>query len=125
MSGVDEPALVLVDHGSRAEEANQLIGAVAEAVRERMPGRTVLGAHMELAEPSLDAAIDNCVASGARRIVVHPYFLAPGRHSRDDIPRMVEEAARRHPGVSIRVSPPLGLHPGLIDAVLDRVEEAS
>ena len=35
------------------------------------------------------------VAAGAREIVVHPDFLGPGRHSREDIPRMAMEAAAR------------------------------
>ena len=37
---------------------------------------------MELAEPSIEQAFDKCVAQGATFVVVHPYFLAPGRHSR-------------------------------------------
>ena len=69
--------------------------------------------------------IDTCAAKGASEIVLHPYFLAPGRHSRDDIPRLAAEAAARHPGVTVRVTPPLGLHPGLVDAVLDRVSEGA
>lgn len=123
-TAADGPAIVLVDHGSRAEAANLLIEQVAEALRARLPGRRVEAAHMELAQPDLPAAIAACVAGGATQIVVHPYFLAPGRHSREDIPRLVAEAATRHPGVTIRVSEPLGLHPGLLDAVIDRIREA-
>jgi sirohydrochlorin ferrochelatase len=76
---------------------------------------------MELAEPSLDQAIDACVAAGAAEIVVHPYFLGPGRHSREDIPRLAAASAADHPGVQLSVSEPLGVHPGLVDAVLERV----
>ena len=114
-------AIVLVDHGSRVAEANALLDRVAERLRERVPERIVRTAHMELAEPSLDQAIDACVAAGAAEIVVHPYFLAPGRHSREDVPRLAAAAAARHPGVRVSVSEPLGVHPGLVDAVLERV----
>ncbi len=63
------------------------------------------------------------MAAGAREIVVHPYLLSPGRHSREDIPAQVDAAAGRHPGVTIRVSEPLGVHEKLVDVVLERVSE--
>jgi sirohydrochlorin ferrochelatase len=34
---------------------------------------------------------------------------------------LVAAAAKLHPEIEIRISEPLGLHEGLIDAVLDRV----
>ncbi len=114
-------AYVLVDHGSRESAANALLDDVADEVRRRLPGATVVAAHMELAEPSLADAIERCVAGGAREVVVHPYFLGPGRHSTEDIPRLAREAAERHPGVQVRVTEPLGLHDGLVDAVCDRL----
>ena len=60
----------------------------AERLRQRRPDWIVHFAHMELAAPTLEQAFDACVSDGAREIVVHPYFLAPGRHSTDDIPRL-------------------------------------
>jgi sirohydrochlorin ferrochelatase len=114
-------AIVLVDHGSRRAEANAVLVRVAELVRERMPGCVVEVAHMTLAPPDLAGAIEACVAAGAAEIVVHPYFLAPGEHAMRDIPAIARAAADRHLGVSIRVSEPLGVHPALVDAILDRV----
>lgn len=119
----EAPAIVLVDHGSREPEANALLDAVAERLRARLPERTVRVAHMELAGPSLAEAIDACVAEGARAVRVHPYFLAPGRHASRDIPRLAKDAAARHPGVEISVTPPLGVHDGIVDAVLERLSE--
>ena len=73
---------------------------------------------------SRSSTVAACVASGARSIVVLPYMLAPGRHAAGDIPRLARDAAARHAGVTVRVSEPLGVHPGLALAVLDRVAEA-
>jgi sirohydrochlorin ferrochelatase len=117
-------AVVLVDHGSREPDANAVLEAVAESVRSRLPGRLVRVAHMDLAPPALADAIEACVREGAREVVVQPFFLAPGRHGGDDIPRLAREAAARHAGVSIRVSAPLGAHPGVVEAVLGRLAEA-
>lgn len=118
-----DSAVVLVDHGSRLADANHVLEAIADRVREQLPGRRVVAAHMELAAPSLEDAIESCVAAGAREVVVQPYFLAPGRHSSRDIPQLAESIAARHPGLRIRVSAPLGVHDGLVAAVLDRLRE--
>ena len=118
-------AILLVDHGSRRDEANQLLIQVAALVRERRPQKIVEIAHMEIAEPSIAAGIAKCVAQGAGQIVLHPYFLGPGRHTQESIPKLVAAAATDHPDLDIRIGEPLGLHPGLIDTVLDRIDEAA
>ena len=117
-------AILLVDHGSRKPAANALLDEMAERLRRRAPERLVAVAHMELAKPGVVAALDDCVARGARDIVVYPFFLAPGRHTTEDIPRLVEQAAARHPQVRLRVAAPLGAHEKLVDVILERVGDA-
>jgi sirohydrochlorin ferrochelatase len=117
-------AVLLVDHGSRRPEANAVLDGIAELLRDRLPGTIVRVAHMELAAPGIGAGVDACVAEGATEIVVHPYFLGPGEHASQDIPSQVRAAGDRHRHVSIRVSEPLGVHPGLVDAILDRIGRA-
>jgi sirohydrochlorin ferrochelatase len=117
-------AVVLVDHGSRAAEANAVLDEVAALLRRRLPERIVEVAHMELAPPTLAEAVARCVAAGAREVLVHPYFLAPGAHATRDVPAQAAAAAARHPGVTVRVSPPLGAHEGIVDAILARLAEA-
>ena len=64
---------------------------------------------MELAKPSIGEAFDRCVAAGAQKVVLHPFFLSPGRHVTSDIPALMNSAAKRHPEVAWVVSEPLGL----------------
>jgi sirohydrochlorin ferrochelatase len=116
-------AVVLVDHGSREAEANALLEGLAARLRERLPGRTVQAAHMEISAPTIAEAVDACVAAGAREIVVVPFFLSPGRHVREDVPRLAAEAAARHRGVSVRIAGPVGLHPAMLEILLERVSE--
>lgn len=115
-------AIVLVDHGSRHADANAVLDGIAALLRRRLPECAVRVAHMELAPPDLAEAIEACIAEGAREIVVHPYFLAPGAHATHDVPAQAAAAAARHPDVSIQVSAPLGVHEGLVDAILARIE---
>lgn len=115
-------ALILVDHGSTVREANALLEDVAGRIRTSAssPFDMVEHCHMELCAPSVKDAFAKCASAGATEITVHPYFLVPGRHSKSDIPRMVAEAARGFPGISHRVTEPLGLHDKIIDVVLER-----
>ena len=117
-------AILLVDHGSRREDANRVIEAVAAALRARRPDWVVETAHLEVAPPDVSAGIDACVAAGAREIVLHPYFLAPGMHAARDIAALVERARARHPEVTIRITEPLGFHSRIVDVVLERVDDA-
>lgn len=116
--------VILVDHGSKRDEANALLEDVAQLFRGTTGAHIVEIAHMELAEPTIEQAFARCMAQGAKRIVVHPYFLAPGRHSTGDIPRMVAEAAAAHPGVAYSVTAPLGLDPRMTEIILARIEES-
>ena len=117
-------AILLVDHGSKLREANDLLAEVARIVARRSPAHHVEIAHMELAEPTIAQGLRACVAAGAMDVTVHPYMLGPGRHSTRDIPDLVEEAARAHPGLTWRVTKALGLHELIADVVLERVREA-
>ena len=115
--------IILVDHGSKLPAANALLLEVVELFKGRTSASIVEAAHMEIASPSLSEAFAACVAQGAKRIVIHPYFLAPGRHSQEDIPRMAEESARSYPGIQWSVSQPLGLDARMIDVVAARLRE--
>ncbi len=117
-------ALLLIDHGSRREDANAILGQVAESIRDRSGFAVVHYAHMEIAEPTIAQGFDACVADGARQIIVHPYFLAPGDHVHDTVPRLVAEAAAKHSSVRWTITEPLGLHQKLCEVVLERVAAA-
>ena len=113
-------ALILVDHGSRFQGANDMLLDVVEMVKRLSGLERVYSAHMELAEPSIRQAFEQAVREGATAVVVHPYFLSPGRHSTTDIPHLVEEAAKEFPGVEHCVTAPLGVHPKIGEVILER-----
>lgn len=70
-----------------------IIGQLCEEFKVKYNYAIVEPAHMELAEPSILEAFNRCVAQGANYIICHPFFLSPGRHVAEDVPRLVAEAA--------------------------------
>lgn len=76
------------------------------------------------ASPVRSLADIRCAAchTGAKRIVVTPYFLGPGRHWQEDIPTLAAEAAAKHPGTEFLIAAPLGLHPLVVEALHARME---
>lgn len=115
--------VILVDHGSRRKESNRLLVDVVRQFAETSGYEIVEPAHMELAEPSIAAAFARCVERGATKVVVFPYFLLPGRHWHEDIPRLAAEAAAAYPGVQHTVTAPFGLHPLMFEIIRERIDE--
>ena len=115
-------AIIIVDHGSRRQESNDMLLQAVEAFRKTSPHAVVEPAHMEIAQPDIATAYDRCVRQGARRVVVFPYFLSPGRHWSEDIPALVAAAAASHPGTEWLVTAPFGLHPLMRRIMADRIE---
>jgi len=113
--------VIVVDHGSRREESNSLLLDVVRSFVDAMRMPIVEPAHMELAEPSIATAFARCVARGATTVVVFPYFLLPGRHWYEDIPRLAAAAAKNHPGVRYLVTAPFGLHPLMAEVMQQRI----
>jgi sirohydrochlorin cobaltochelatase len=111
--------LLVVGHGSRREEANETLRSVAGLVAARGLFHAVRPAFLELLSPTIAEGYAGLVADGCDEVVVHPYFLYPGNHSTHDIPAALASCT----SVPWRITAPLGVHPALVDVVLDRVRE--
>ncbi len=112
-------ALIVFAHGSTVGAANQSIHDMAARVAARS-GYITEAAFLEIAGPDLPRAVKSLVERGASRIVVLPYFLAPGRHAERDLPRIIEELQSIHKEVKIEAAANLDGHPALVGILLDR-----
>jgi sirohydrochlorin ferrochelatase len=117
-------ALIVFAHGSRRVEANEAVEKVAAIAAKKGGFAVWRAAFLELAEPTLSATVKELAAAGATRIVVAPYFLVMGVHLTQDLPRLIEEAAREVPGVELVSTPPLDGHPALADILSERARTA-
>jgi sirohydrochlorin ferrochelatase len=122
----DRVVWIVVAHGSRApgtiadheQVCSELAARAGDAVSDVLPG------FLEISEPSIPAAIDAAVDGGAGSVVLLPYFLHAGNHTRRDIPAIIDEARQRHPDVELVLAGHLGPHDALVDVLLDRARAA-
>jgi sirohydrochlorin ferrochelatase len=94
--------------------ANRLLVRVAARLGRVFRGAVVEACFLEAAAPDIPAGIDRCVARGARRVVLVPYFLHPGGHVRGDLPRAIRAARRRHAGLRVAGAAHLGYDERLV-----------
>ena len=115
--------LLLIAHGSRHEPANEDLRAMAAELAARGDYPIVEAAFLELAGPDIPTGGSACVARGADRVLMIPYFLAAGVHLVRDLTAARDDLSARHPGVAFVLGAALGPHPLLQRVVLERVRE--
>ncbi len=120
-------SILLLGHGSPKKDANNL-GRVGEMLHGMLhPGCAedcVKVAYLQFAEPGIPEVIKKCVEGGAKKIILHPFFLSAGMHVTKDIPGMIEEARGLYPEVSFIYTEPLGIHEKLAHIVMERISAA-
>lgn len=116
-------AVLLVGHGSRAQNANEALFRVVGHFQKSWPHRILKAAFLEISHPSIPEGIDLCVAKGAERIIVIPYFLFRGNHVKEDLPVFIKEGRRKYPDLDIILGPHLGFHPKMIEIVDERIQQ--
>ncbi len=120
-------SILLLGHGSPKQDANKLDQVAAILHRLIHPGcgeNCVRVAYMEFAVPKIPDAIRNAVEAGAKKVILHPFFLTAGQHVTKDIPEMIEEARISHPEVTFIYTEPLGIHEKLAHIALERISAA-
>ena len=114
-------AVLFVSHGSYSPQAKQ------EAVRlaSVLQAETGIGifeiAFLEIEQPDIHLGIDICVQKGAKEIMVLLNFLNSGRHVQKDIPSIVKESQEKHPHITMKISQPVGQHPGIKDIFINLI----
>ena len=116
-------AILLMAHGSRIPEANDAVRQVADMVKEMTGFEIIEVSFRELHQPDIQQGIDVCVARGAGRILMMPYFLFMGAHVQHDLPDEIKEAQKRHPDLIMEMGNHLGVHRKLAEVETERIHE--
>ncbi len=114
-------AVLLMAHGSRIPEANDAVREIAAMVRELGSYPIVEVSFREQHLPNIQQGIDACVAQGAERVLLIPYFLFVGAHVQEDLPEEMAMARERYPNVEFSMGSHLGAHRKLAEIVVERI----
>ena len=116
-------AILLMAHGSRIPEANDAVHEIAAMVKEMTGYDIVEVSFREQHLPNIQQGIDACVAKGAKRVILMPYFLFVGAHVQEDLPAEMAAARERYPHVAFTMGKHLGAHRKLAEIVVERIGE--
>ena len=113
-------ALLVIAHGSPRPQANEDVLRIADLIRARGAYPIVVVGFLDCNQPDIPAAVEECVAAGATSIDAVPYFLHSGKHFFIDVPEMLDAAAARHPGLTVRMGDYIGRAAQIADVLRDR-----
>jgi sirohydrochlorin ferrochelatase len=119
----ERTAILLIAHGSRQEAANRDLEELVKRLEATGQYPIVEGCFLEIAEPDLPTGGGRCVARGASRVLLIPYFLSSGIHLERDLASARDDLNRRHPKIKFHLGEPLGPHPLLDQLVAERIRE--
>jgi len=119
----EQTAVLLVERGSSDPDANARVYQLGRMLWEGRGFGWVEPCFIGITRPSLEEGLARCLALGARRVLVLPYFLFTGVLVRR-ISRIVADLAASHPTVQFQVAEHLGCHPRVLDLAVRRIEEA-
>lgn len=109
-------ALILFAHGARDPEWAGPLRRVREQI-QRSAVVPVELAFLEFMVPDLPTCAETLIASGARRIVVLPMFIARGGHLKRELPAMLEVLRRQHPEIEFGLQDAVGEQDAVIEAM--------
>ena len=114
-------AIILFAHGARDPDWAAPFRAIQRQLQAARPDVLVLTAFQEFMSPSLEAAVAQSAAEGARRVVVVPLFIGQGSHVKRDLPLLLAQERRRYPQLELLVLPAIGDAPEVLQAITDWV----
>lgn len=113
--------LIILGHGSKSKNAIEDFNYIVKLVADKNEFKNVAGAHMEIAEPSLQDVVKDLYEKGERDFVIFPYFLYNGMHIRFDIPGILDKLKAEYEGISFDFTSPIGQDPIMADLIVNKV----
>ena len=86
----DKTGILLLSHGSRLDDGEEVIKAYKEMYNEEFPDMPVEYGFMEIRKPGIPETIKKLTEENdLEKIIVVPVFVAHGLHTKRDIPGML------------------------------------
>lgn len=117
-----EYSILLVGHGSRAEQGNIEINAFARQWRTQHPEWHIDVCFIEFADVLLDAGFD-LAATKAKKVIVVPLILNAAGHVKMEIPEHLAEARKRHPEVEFIYAAHIGANGAVLNILKRKLQK--
>ncbi len=117
--------MLLISHGSHSPKTKLEVQLLVEALRKRKAAPIIEFAFLEIEEPDISMGIDLCIKQGATAVIILLNFLNSGKHVDEDIPRIIQDAQKRYPNISLMISKPVGQHPKIDELFIDLISTNS
>ena len=114
-------AIVLFAHGARDPEWAVPFRIIQKQLQAARPQVHVGLAFQDFMMPTLEVAMAEAAAQGAKHVALVPLFMAQGGHLKQDLPLLVGRIRRQHPQLDLRVTPAIGDAPEILQAISDWV----
>lgn len=117
-------AILFIGHGSRLSKASEeAANFINKCMRNNNANIQEYG-FLELSEPTIEEAFERCVSRGAKTVKVIPVLLLTAAHAKKDIPEKLAEMKAKFPYVKILYGRPIGVHPGMVEILKERINES-
>jgi sirohydrochlorin cobaltochelatase len=110
-------SLILFAHGARDPNWAEPFKRLRALTQESLPDVAVELAFLELMTPDLPQLAAQQIADGAQQVTIVPVFLGQGGHVRRDLPVLIEQLRRDHPGATFQVATAAGEDDGVLQAL--------
>ena len=115
-------SFIIVGHGSRVEENNELFRNLVEVLRERS-NLFIDEAFLSFGSPLLEEKLVETYREGIRETVIIPYLLYGGKHVEVHIPEIITRIIERYDDFKIHLDSILGLEPLIVDILATKIEK--
>jgi sirohydrochlorin cobaltochelatase len=119
-----DTALILAAHGSRNGSWGHPLEALTASVRAELGAGAMRLAYVQFGTPSLNEAVLDAAAAGARTIRVLPLFMTRDGHVERDIRPLIADLRMANPDLEIELLPPVGESAAFRDALIGMAKEA-
>ncbi|WP_016836415.1 sirohydrochlorin chelatase [Herbaspirillum lusitanum] len=110
-------SLILFAHGARDPNWAEPFKRLRAMTQANLPNVAVELAFLELMTPDLPQLAAQQIADGAQQVTIVPVFLGQGGHVRRDLPVLIDQLRRDHPGVNFQVAAAAGEDDGVLQAL--------
>jgi sirohydrochlorin ferrochelatase len=114
--------LLLIDRGSREQEAKDELEYICKKVQQKGNYAFVNYCFLEVIPPFIEEGITSCLKTEVDSLTIVPYFLYPGKK----VKIAVTEAAKLQAKTKVKftVTKPMSMHKTMVDIVNSKIESA-